>query len=290
MNLPQLLRTINARLITVESPVLEKALKANFAFSVFLYRLAGKMKPGSEAIARIDNFDSSIRMSVDRSRFIGASLYWTGFHEFREFIFLHRFLKPDMVVADIGANQGEYALFAAKRLNSGHVLAFEPVPAIISQLQGNIRLNGFTNITVFEAGLSDKIGQVSIHELEGDNEGLATLHPGGRKPVSSINIALDTLDHVAETQALRRLDFVKMDIEGEELKALHGSRNVIRKYRPVFMIEINRTTFEAAGYAVGDIAAFFHDAGYVPYHIGKRGVLEACGTLPDFGNIIFRPQ
>jgi FkbM family methyltransferase len=290
MNVPQLLRAINARLITVESPVAEKLLKTCFAFSVFLYRRAGKMKPGPEAITRIDNFDGSIRMSVDRSRFIGASLYWTGFHEFREFIFLHRFLKPDMVFADVGANQGEYSLFAAKRLSSGRVLAFEPLPVIIAQLQGNIRLNGFTNVQVFEAGLSDAPGQVAIHELEGDNEGLATLHPGGRKPVSSTHISLETLDRVAEAEGLRRLDFVKIDIEGEELKALHGSRAVIQKYRPVFMIEINRTTFEAAGYAVRDISDFFREAGYAAYKIGKRGALEPCAALPDFANIIFRPQ
>lgn len=290
MNLPQLLRTVNSRLITVNSPLVEKLLKASFAFSVFLYRRAGRMKPGPEAMARINNFDGSIRMHVDRSRFIGASLYWTGFHEFREFIFLHQFLKPDMVFVDVGANQGEYSLFAAKRLTSGKVLSFEPLPAITQLLRDNIALNGFTNITVFEAGLSDKARHVAIHELEGDNEGLATLHLAGRKPVSSTTITLETLDQAVERQSLPRVDFVKIDIEGEELRALGGSQKTIQKYKPVFMIEINRTTFEAAGYGVKHIAEFFDAAAYRACVIGKRGKLESCLQLPDFGNIIFMPR
>src|SRR5204862_7205437 len=122
----QIFRSMISRLIIVDHIIFEKLLKGCFAISVFVYRKFGKTTGGEKAIVQINNFDSSIKMVVDRSRSMGAAIFWTGFHEFREFLFLHRFLKPEMIVVDVGANQGEYSLFSAKRVTKGKVIAFEP--------------------------------------------------------------------------------------------------------------------------------------------------------------------
>ncbi|HCW07094.1 MAG TPA: FkbM family methyltransferase, partial [Cytophagales bacterium] len=97
--------------------------------------------------------------------------YWAGFHEFREFIFMHRFLKKDMVAIDIGANLGEYSLFMAKRLTAGKVIAFEPMEKMVSLLNENIKLNNFSNIMVCPFGLSQQNGVAQVHEVDDVHEG-----------------------------------------------------------------------------------------------------------------------
>lgn len=282
-------RSANANLISCDNFIAEKFFKLTFALSVWMYRMAGK-KPRATSAVVIENFDHDIAMKIDPSRAMGAAIYWTGYHEFREFLFLHRYLKNDMVFVDIGANQGEYTLFAAKRLTAGNVLAFEPLPSIRKVLAGNIAMNGFRNIQVFDVGLSDQEGSLQIHEIDDAHEGLATFYPADRKSKSSLSVNLKTLDAVFPATGLRRLDLIKMDIEGGELKALRGSINTLKDYRPTVLIEINEITYTAAGYTIQDVHTFFTEHAYEAYEIRKRGQLVKCERLPSFGNIIFRPQ
>lgn len=286
---PWFFRSINAKLITTDNLFLEKILKTFFYFSTLFYRRARKRNFKKEVII-INNFDGDIKMKIDPSRSMGAALYWTGFHEFREFIFLHHFLTKEMVFVDVGSNQGEYSLFAAKRLTQGKVIAFEPLPSIRYVLNENIKLNRFNNILVFDCGLSDHESTLLIHEIENVHEGLATFYPGDRQSKSTFNVPLTSLDNIFETMKLNRLDFIKIDIEGGELKALKGASTVIQKYRPVLMVEINELTYSAAGYGSKDVEVFFESIGYQAYEIMKRGRLKRCSVLPAFGNIIFKPQ
>lgn len=285
--IPDLFRSINARLIGTENILFEKILKIFYGLSVAVFRHQ-RTKEHHPAVVIINNFDRTIKMKIDRSRSIGASLYWTGFHEFHELIFLNRFLKKDMVFVDVGANQGEYTLFAAKR--AARVLSFEPLTSMRNVLNENVALNGFRNVDVFESGLSDRAGSLEIHEVENMDEGLGTLYLGNRKSKRSFTIPLQSLDDVAQERSLSRVDFIKMDIEGSELKALQGSERVIQKFKPVVMIEINEETYQAAGYSTNDIDAFFKKLNYIPFLVGKRGRLKACTELPFFGNVIFRPS
>lgn len=287
LDIPNFFRSSNSKLITTDNILLEKMLKVVLYLSTIVYRRARKRNRKRD-ITIINNFDRDIRMKIDPSRSMGAALYWTGFHEFREFIFLHRFLKKDMIFVDVGSNQGEYTLFAAKRLTHGRVLAFEPLPSIRNVLNENISLNGFRNIDVFNCGLSDREGTVQIHEIENVHEGLATFYPGDRISKIAFQVQLKSLDNIFETLNLNRLDFIKIDIEGGELEALKGSRNVIQKYHPVLMVEINEETYNAAGYSSKDVTSFFDDIGYQAYEIVRRGRLKKCVSLPSFGNIIFR--
>lgn len=288
--LARFFRWSNSKLIESRNILVEKTLKVFFHLSVVTYRSmapSAGMRPDPVVI---DNFDSDIWLNVDRSRSMGAAIYWTGFHEFREFLFLHRYLKPEMIFVDVGANLGEYTLFAAKRLPRGKVLAFEPLSSIRSVLEENIRLNGFTNIEVYPVGLSSHAEMMTIHEFDDVHEGLATFYPGERSGRASVAVELKTLDEVVSSSRLQRVDFIKIDIEGGELKALQGCRQVIGRFRPVFMIEVNDETYRAAGYTADDVLEFFATVHYTPYQIKKRGAVAKCEVLPSFGNILFMPR
>lgn len=288
--LARFFRWNNSRLITTNNVVVEMLRKVVLLLSIIVYRRARPAKLSGFCPVVIDNFDGDLKLQIDRCRAMGAALYWTGFHEFREFQFLHRYLKPEMVFVDVGANQGEYSLFAAKRLTSGAVLAFEPLSSIRSAFEENIRLNGFSNITVFPFGLSSKEEMLTIHEFENVHEGLATFFPGEKQTKVSGTVPLRRLDDVISGHNPGRVDFVKIDIEGGELKALQGCTAVVEQYRPTFMIEINEQTYGLAGYSPDDVLAFFSSRNYLPFELKKRGVVAKCERLPAYGNILFIPQ
>jgi FkbM family methyltransferase len=196
-----------------------------------------------------------------------------------------------MVLLDVGANIGEYTIFAAKRLTQGRVVAFEPVPALRKTLDENIRLNHFTNSTVMPYGLSDAVGSFPIYMVgENENEGQATFFPGLVAHQRSVEVDLKKLDDEWDRLALARLDFIKMDIEGSELRALVGAREVIARFRPLIMLEISEVTYGAAGYTLSDVSDFFSAMNYLPFAVDKMGKLTACSHLPSFGNVIFVPQ
>ncbi len=284
------LRTLNTGLVSADNIFVEKALKCSYFLSIWIYRMMKRKLNVRENIVIIHNFDSNLKIKLDISRTMGSSIYWTGFHEFREMLFLHRFLKADMVLADVGANQGEFTLFAAKRLSEGKVLSFEPLPSIREALTENIEMNGFNNVSLFDIGLSDHEGIFSIYEFEGNNEGLATLYPGEKKIRNKIDIRLQTLDEVFASTGFFRLDFVKLDIEGGELAALRGAQKTIQKFKPLLLVEVNAESYQAAGYSAGEVLGFFRSLNYGSFEISKRGGLKPINTLPAYGNIIFRPE
>jgi FkbM family methyltransferase len=286
-------RFSNARLITVRASIPHKLQKIIFAFSKWIVRsvVLKKTSIAKPNLVIIRNFDSNLVLRVDRSKVMGASIYWTGFHEYRELLFLHDFLTKEMVLLDVGANIGEYSVFAAKRLTKGKVVAFEPVPALRQVLHENIEMNQFANVIVKPYGLSDAAGSFPIYFVgENENEGQATFFPGEIQNQRSVNAELKKLDDEWDQLSLNRLDFVKMDIEGSELRALLGARNVITRFRPFIMLEISEVTYRSAGYSLEDVSNYFKGINYRPFAIDKMGKLVSSSELPSFGNVVFVPQ
>lgn len=282
-------RTLNARIIATPYEWVRKPLKVLLLVSQKFARNSQKKLGNQSTWVVIDNFDVDIKLKIDRSRTMGASFYWVGFHEFREFIFMHRFLKKDMVALDVGANLGEYTLFMAKRLTNGKVFSFEPMDKMVKLLEENITLNGFNNVQVCPYGLAERNYQAQMHEVDDPHEGLGTFYLGERKSKLATDVDLRTLDSIFDSMKVNRIDFIKMDIEGGELHALHGGRSTLTKFRPYVLIEINSPTYKAAGYTVADVGIFFKGLNYIPHQVNKGGKLVACRSLPEFGNVIFVP-
>jgi len=283
-------RTLNAKIITTQFEFVRKPLKVVLLISQQFVKGSAQQLHGKHTWVIINNFDGNIKLKIDRSRMMGASFFWTGIHELREFIFLHRFLRPDMVAMDVGANLGEYTVFMAKRLARGRVFSFEPMKSIRDLLVENINLNGFSNVQVFDYGVSDRKQTLNFHEIDDGNEGLGTFYPGLKKSTKHEEILLKPLDEEFSSLRFDRVDFIKIDIEGGELFALKGAAVTIRKYRPLVMVEVSEENYKAAGYATSDVAAFFGRENYKPYTVNKKGDLVECSEMPPFGNVFFKPQ
>lgn len=127
-------------------------------------------------------------------------------------------LPSDGAVVDVGANFGLYTNILARH-TSGRVVAVEPFPPNISQLETNLALNGDSNVTVCRVALGSTEGTVEIGCPDSSNPGLARALPGH---VSSVRVPMRTLDCLLGELAIDRIALLKIDVEGAEVEVFKG--------------------------------------------------------------------
>lgn len=138
--------------------------------------------------------------------------------------FWGKFVKPGMVVVDIGSHVGTHAIEFARMVGlSGQVYAFEPCPYTYSLLTRNIQINGYANITVSKFAISDQSARARLY-LALSSEG----HSLVVKSSNYMEIDTITLDEFFADKN-HYVDFIRMNIEGGEPKALDGMQKIIAK-------------------------------------------------------------
>jgi FkbM family methyltransferase len=173
-------------------------------------------------------------------------------------------LEPEMVVVDGGANVGQYSMLAAAKVGArGSVHAFEPIPDTFACLKKNLMANSLENITANNLALwnCEETVHLGMPEDMVDNVGSYTVGAADSSS-GSIEASAASLDTYAVTHALRRLDLIKLDIEGAESFALRGARKVLEEFRPTILMEINRQALTRAGSGVDALWAEMSRLGY----------------------------
>ena len=153
-----------------------------------------------------------------------------------ELRFLRKLLQPGETVIDIGASYGVYALSMARAVGaSGSVLAFEPSSATARLLEESVAANGYSHVTVRRSALSAVAGtgQLTVGEHPELN---ALVHGAPRGAVESVPVS--TLDECLREHGGRRIDFVKIDAEGEEENILKGGEKFLAQQSPLVQYEV----------------------------------------------------
>jgi FkbM family methyltransferase len=140
---------------------------------------------------------------------------------------------------------GFYSLLASGLVGSGRVFAFEPVPRNLSYLHRHLALNRVGNVEVLEIAVSDTNG-TSLFETE--ETGLM----GRLEDEGEISVPTATLDSLVEEGKVLPPDYVKMDIEGAESRALRGASQTFQRYHPVLFLathgrEVHRECVQLLG-------------------------------------------
>lgn len=170
-------------------------------------------------------------------RFAGNAAMQAGGFEPEEVDLVRALLAEADVLVDVGANLGLYACLA--RSLGKDVVAVEPVPANLRALRANLRVNGWGDTEIVEAGLAEAPGRADIF---GTDTG-ASLLPGWaglpRGTLLKRTIRLDTMDALLSGRFAGRRLLVKIDIEGAELGCLRGApRTLDRSPAPRWLVEI----------------------------------------------------
>lgn len=213
-------------------------------------------------------------------------VYFFGdYEERREADLLTRVLAPGEVFWDVGANLGYFTLLAAARLRgSGQAVAFEPGKSAYERLTENISLNPFMNILTYHVAVSDREGEAVLYSTPGLADGRANLYQPGDGQTGSEKVRTVTLDGWRRRQGLAPPDFIKLDVEGAELAALIGAREIIASSSPLLLVEMKEAVFQSLGTDRGDIQDFLSRQGYRPAGL-ERGRWR---WYRDVGEIVSR--
>ena len=142
------------------------------------------------------------------------------------------FVRSGDVVLDCGANVG---VFTREALDAGAklVVAIEPAPENLECLRRNFaKETAAGRVIIYPKGVWDKDDLLELH-VDHHNSAADSfvIHREGAAP-HGVKLPLTTIDKLAAELKLDRVDFIKMDIEGAEVRALNGGRGVIARDHP----------------------------------------------------------
>ncbi|MPS72678.1 MAG: FkbM family methyltransferase [Chryseobacterium sp.] len=197
-----------------------------------------------------------------------------------EFLWIKDTLAKDAVFIDVGANVGAYVYTLEKHLNPENIFAFEPNQRLYKRLK---RL--FPKVNLFSLALSDisTIAEFKIPVINGEkihtrgtlqtsirekNEEKTILQKVEVKPLDELNLNPP------------KLDFIKIDVEGNEMQTLRGARKTIEKYKPILMVEMEqRHHNENLWTLISEIVGWGYSANYL-----DRGTLQPKILTDEFLN------
>lgn len=207
---------------------------ARFPLVRRLYRWAyQKAAPQGLAEARL----GSLKICVDpHDGGVGYQLYIGRGYEPLTTERFRAAIEPGMAVLDLGANVGYFTLLAAEGVGaSGSVIAFEPEPKNCELLHKSLTANGFTHVDCRQQAASDTDEMLPLY-VAPKGEGLHTIGTPDQD-WDSIEVEAVRLDRVFPSE---RFDFIKMDIEGAEPRALAGMGELLGRCEGVrLLVEFN---------------------------------------------------
>ena len=179
--------------------------------------------------------------------------------------FIREEVKPGDVALDIGANKGIVAWFLAKQTGeAGRVIAFEPQPEMVSQVERVTRAFRLPNVEVHGVGLSDRRDTARLYR--GEAGSTANLVSGRDWQKEELEVDIVTLDSFVAENDIGRVNFIKCDVDGYEVPVLAGASGVLERDGPILLIEISEQDLD-------EVSAVLRERGYdegVFWYRGRR--------------------
>ena len=216
-------------------------------------------------------------------RFAGGTKIYTGLYllaknitEQPEKNIFRKYVEPGMIVADIGANIGFFTgLFSRLVGPTGQVHAFEPDPLIYSILKRRTAALPLHNISVNKIALSDREGTTVLYSSRknrADNRIFRFPEKSGE--IEQTNVATTTLDAYCERNGIKKIDAVKIDVEGAEPAVLRGMQSLLRNHPPAWIaLEFFPDGLRGANEDPSTFWNFLHDHGYTPHLVTENGIM-----------------
>ena len=121
--------------------------------------------------------------------------------------FLPHYLKPGMVIFDVGANIGVYSLLCAKYVGeSGAVHAFEPTPKTFTQLSANVALNGFAGIKLNRLAVGEMSASSTLYLYAQNAINSPSRQDWVGRPLGQIEVKTITLDEYISLHGVPGVD------------------------------------------------------------------------------------
>jgi len=171
---------------------------------------------------------------------------------------MQRYIRPDSVCLDIGANIGVFTLIMSGLASNGHVYSFEPSSKNMAFLRQNLVANHVANVTPVQIALwdqkcemeffyIDELAGCAFIEVESNREAFDRIASVVTQPWMKKDnlhcrhelVPCERLDAFVADTGLSRLDWIKLDAEGAEAAVLNGAQETLARFRPQIIAEFN---------------------------------------------------
>lgn len=189
-------------------------------------------------------------------------------------------IPEDGVAIDIGANVGGVTRLLCRRLQRGHVYAFEPAPDSFRLLVRNA--SAYANATCVQSAVGSTSACVAFSgpTTRGNLRHICTPDIPGTEHVPCV-----TLSDWCRERAIARLDFIKIDVEGCEEDVLLPSRDILERLRPVVVFEfIAELARQRSRFAGEQLFPALKELGYSIRRLDKAGNEGALDEQRDWTN------
>lgn len=192
--------------------------------------------------------------------------------------FIKKLTRPGMTVLDIGANIGYYSVILGKSVGeNGKVYAFEPEPTNFQFLERNIGANSLSHVKAYRLALANKPGILSFY-LHESNKGKHSLIDY-QKNTECIKVEATTVDSFITKHGIRKIDLIKIDVEGAEPMVFEGMKETLAKHRPIIFTEYFPYAIRSSG---RDPLNFLRNLDTLGY---RFQIIEDSGTILDITDI-----
>ena len=198
------------------------------------------------------------------------------------------FVPTDGVVLDVGAHAGQFTKLFAAMVPQGHVHAFEPGSYALSILRTVKTFRKLSNVTIHACGLGDssqvKALNVPIKKSGSIGFGLSFIDDSQQTERRAVteDVAIRRLDEVVAEHDIRRIDFIKVDIEGSEMRMLVGAREALTRFSPALYIELVNGHLARRGDSIEELTGYLGDLGYGP--VGDHSIQEGNRLFTRFSS------
>lgn len=230
------------------------------------------------------------RMHTMSNNFVGLFTYVTGSYEPDLIAFIEERLTPGGTFVDVGANIGLYSIIASSVVGAnGKVVAIEAHPYTYRFLAENFKTNALGNAVALNVAAGDSVGELSI-QYEAGNSGSTHVATGEShdRQSKTARIEMRPLDAILAERDVRKVDYLKIDVEGFEPQVLRGAVEILAASpNLVVQTEIDTRHLSRYGYSPGDLAEPLVKNGYVPHRLENGALLPLAVEALEFGDIIW---
>ncbi|MDN4015069.1 FkbM family methyltransferase [Chryseobacterium gambrini] len=220
-----------------------------------------------------------------------------------ELVWIKEFLPKNAVILDIGANVGTFLYQLENKLDHENIYAFEPNKKLYRRLK---RL--FPAMRIFPLALSDEntTAEFKVPVINGKMvASRGTLNTDykekGEEKSYTEKVKVIKLDEWAAIEHFKKLDFIKIDVEGNEMKTLKGAKQIISKFSPTLMVEMEQRHHHTPIWdKISEVESWGYDANYLnryTFELKKlteeillKNISDEKNKTEYINNIIFIPK
>jgi len=155
--------------------------------------------------------------------------------------------KNDLYVVDLGANEGLFALKVKDRAPKAKIICVEPNPSAFETLRKNIRANNLKDIVAVNKAVTSRKGKIQLEVLVGATSisalKIKEMEWFTKSQIKKIPVKATTLNDLFREHNLKKIDLLKLDVEGSEMDILSSSKAIL-PYVKKIVVEYHSTNLK----------------------------------------------